>query len=63
MYVTLEPCNMCASAIKQARISKLIIGSHSNDKEQSGITKQILKDIITEYNIQTQCKINRWFLC
>lgn len=27
MYVTLEPCPMCASAIAQARISKLYIGT------------------------------------
>lgn len=27
MYVTLEPCPMCASAIAQARISKLYIGA------------------------------------
>ena len=27
MYVTLEPCSMCASAIGQARISKLYIGT------------------------------------
>ena len=27
MYVTLEPCSMCASAIAQARISRLHIGT------------------------------------
>lgn len=27
MYVTLEPCPMCAGAIVQARISKVVIGS------------------------------------
>ena len=27
MYVTLEPCQMCAGAIVQARISKVVIGS------------------------------------
>ena len=31
MYVTLEPCSMCASAIGQARISKLYIGTFNND--------------------------------
>ena len=28
MYVTLEPCPMCASAILQARISKLYFGAY-----------------------------------
>lgn len=32
IYVTLEPCEMCASAIKQARISK-IFSAISNDDE------------------------------
>lgn len=27
MYITLEPCQMCAGAIVQARISKVIIGA------------------------------------
>ena len=27
MYVTLEPCQMCAGAIVQARIDEVVIGS------------------------------------
>lgn len=27
MYVTLEPCQMCAGAIVQARVSRVVIGS------------------------------------
>lgn len=33
MYVTLEPCAMCAGAILQSRIKKLVIGA---DSEKSG---------------------------
>lgn len=33
MYVTLEPCAMCAGAILQSRIKKLVIGTES---EKSG---------------------------
>lgn len=29
MYITLEPCQMCAGAIVQARISKVVIGSRN----------------------------------
>ena len=29
MYVTLEPCAMCAGAILQSRIKKLVIGTES----------------------------------
>jgi len=31
MYVTMEPCSMCASAIGQSRISKLYIGTFNKD--------------------------------
>ena len=34
MYVTLEPCPMCAGAIQQSRIRKIYIGSASNVKSK-----------------------------
>lgn len=36
MYVTLEPCPMCASAIIQSRISKLHIGTFNKDMGACG---------------------------
>ncbi|WP_238918522.1 nucleoside deaminase [Clostridium sp. YIM B02555] len=36
MYVTLEPCPMCASAIAQSRISKLYIGTFNKDMGACG---------------------------
>lgn len=36
MYVTLEPCSMCASAIIQSRISKLHIGTFNKDMGACG---------------------------
>ena len=54
MYITLEPCSMCASAISQTRIDKVIVGAlDPKPKEytinmETGILKdkceQILKD-------------------
>ena len=44
IYITLEPCPMCASAIEQARIGRLITGAVNNNKETSEISKQILKE-------------------
>ena len=43
MFVTLEPCTMCASAIKRVRIDKLYFGTY--DEKNGGIenTKLILK--------------------
>jgi tRNA(adenine34) deaminase len=31
LFVTLEPCPMCASAINQARIKQVVFGSHDPD--------------------------------
>ena len=35
MYVTLEPCVMCAGAILNARIGKVVIGARQNIKNNS----------------------------
>ena len=48
MYVTLEPCPMCAGAIVQSRIKKIYIGSISNIKSNSKVIKSILQN--EEYN-------------
>lgn len=42
LYVTLEPCPMCAGAIRESRIKKVIIGTKSNVEENSNLLKQIL---------------------
>ena len=42
MYVTLEPCPMCAGAIVQSRIKKIYIGTESNIKNNKEIIKEIL---------------------
>lgn len=42
MYVTLEPCPMCASAIVQSRISKLYIGTFNKDMGACGSIINIL---------------------
>ena len=41
IYVTLEPCPMCASAIEQSRISNLIYGTSSGNKNNSLIVNKI----------------------
>ena len=41
MYVTLDPCPMCASAIKQARISNVYSALSNSDKNNSLILNMI----------------------
>ncbi|MGL5085905.1 MAG: nucleoside deaminase [Clostridium sp.] len=42
MYVTLEPCPMCASAIVQSRISKVYIGTFNKDMGACGSVLNLL---------------------
>lgn len=48
MYITLEPCPMCAGALAQARVKKIYIGSESNIKSNKEIIQRILQN--NEYN-------------
>ena len=41
IYITLEPCPMCASAIKQSRISNVYYGLSNSDKNNINIIKFI----------------------
>lgn len=44
MYVTLEPCPMCAGAIIQSRISKLHIGTFNSDMGACGSVIDLVND-------------------
>jgi len=44
MYITLEPCPMCASAIKQARIDNVYCALSNSDSNNYKIIKQIFND-------------------
>ena len=41
MYVTLEPCPMCAGAIQQSRIKNVFIGTKSNFESNNRLIKEI----------------------
>ena len=44
IYITLEPCPMCASAIEQARISKIYTSASNNNEKNSNISNSILNN-------------------
>ena len=44
IYITLAPCPMCASAIKQSRISNVYCGLSNSDSSVMNITKEILEN-------------------
>lgn len=43
MYVTMEPCPMCAGAIQQSRIERVVYGCSSNNSYNSNIILEILE--------------------
>lgn len=55
IYITLAPCPMCASAIKQSRISNVYCGLSNSDSSTMNITKKILEnnDINSSVNFYT----------
>ncbi len=58
MYVTLEPCPMCASAISQARISKLYIGTFDPTAGGCGSVVDVIDNPYLNYKVQVQWLYN-----
>lgn len=52
LYVTLEPCQMCAGAIVQARIDKVVIGSMNPKAGCAGSVLNLLQ--ISAFNHQVE---------
>lgn len=63
MYVTLEPCSMCAGALIQSRIKKVYIGTMDEKTGSCGSVLNLFEDytfnhkVEVEYNVcQKECK-------
>ena len=54
MYITLEPCQMCAGAIVQARIPRVVIGSMNPKAGCAGSILNLLQ--VKEFNHQVDVK-------
>ena len=52
MYVTLEPCQMCAGAIVQARVKKVVIGCMNPKAGCAGTILNLLE--MPEFNHQVK---------
>jgi tRNA(adenine34) deaminase len=53
LYVTLEPCVMCAGAILQARVKRVVFGAYDKKAGAAGSRFDILRD--TRHNHQVEC--------
>ena len=52
MYITLEPCQMCAGAIVQARVTRVVIGSRNPKAGCAGSVLNLLQ--MVEFNHQVE---------
>lgn len=59
MYVTLEPCPMCASLIAQSRISKLYIGTFNKDMGACGSVINLIDYDIFNWKVQVKWVYNK----
>ena len=57
MYVTLEPCSMCAGAMINSRIKKLYIGALDKKTGAVGSVLNLLEDYKFNHNIEVEKEI------
>ena len=57
MYVTLEPCSMCAGAIIQSRIDKVYIGAMDEKTGSCGSVFNLFEDYKFNHHVETEYNI------
>ena len=57
MYVTLEPCTMCAGAILNSRIKKIYIGTKDEKTGAVGSVLNLFKDYTFNHNVEYEIGI------
>lgn len=59
MYVTLEPCSMCAGAMIQARIRKVYIGAMDEKTGACGSVLNLLQDYPFNHKVEIETGIEK----
>lgn len=57
MYVTLEPCSMCAGAVINSRIKNIYIGAMDKKTGAAGSVFNLFKDYTFNHDVNVECKI------
>ena len=57
MYVTLEPCSMCAGALIQSRIKKVYIGAMDYKTGACGSVLNLLNDYKFNHKVEVQTEV------
>ena len=59
MYVTLEPCSMCAGAIIQSRIKKIYIGTMDEKTGACGSVLNLLEDYPFNHKVEIETGVEK----
>jgi tRNA(adenine34) deaminase len=59
MYVTLEPCSMCAGALIQSRIKKIYIGTMDEKTGACGSVLNLLQDYPFNHKVEVETGIEK----
>ena len=59
MYVTLEPCPMCAGAIVNARLDKIYIGTMDEKNGACGSVTNVLEEYKQNYKVEKEIDIHQ----
>ena len=57
LYVTMEPCSMCAGAVVLARIKKLIFGVWDPKSGACGSLRNIVQDVRLNHQVEIQYSV------
>lgn len=57
MYITLEPCTMCAGAIINSRIKKIYIGTMDQKTGAAGSKLNLFKDYTFNHNVEIETNV------
>ena len=57
LYITLEPCSMCAGAIINSRIKKIYIGAMDEKTGAAGSKLNLFKDYTFNHNVEVETNV------
>ncbi|RKF17534.1 tRNA adenosine(34) deaminase TadA [Alginatibacterium sediminis] len=57
LYVTLEPCTMCAGAMVHARVARLVYGANDSKTGAAGSVYNVVQDLRLNHQLEIQANV------